>query len=111
VGVVMHTGTADSGHYYSFIRDREYKYQSSAAAGRRSSDRRSQRQQWYEFNDSTVKPFDVDKLPEESFGGETVTNQYNTFLNDFIEQRTPKRKSAYLLVYERENMQFKTQVQ
>ena len=27
VGVVMHTGTADSGHYYSLIRDREYKYQ------------------------------------------------------------------------------------
>jgi ubiquitin C-terminal hydrolase len=43
-GVVVHTGSADSGHYYSFIEDGE--------------------RNWFEFNDSSVSAFDVKNLPE-----------------------------------------------
>lgn len=51
-GVVVHLGYADSGHYYSYIQDRESK-------------------KWYEFNDTVVKKFSIDNLAEETFGGES----------------------------------------
>jgi ubiquitin C-terminal hydrolase len=43
MGVLVHRGTSDSGHYYSFIKER---VPSSNTA------------QWFEFNDKEVKPFD-----------------------------------------------------
>ena len=54
IGVTVHTGTADGGHYYSFIRDR------TAAANN----------SWLFFNDAEVKPFDPSQLAGECFGGE-----------------------------------------
>jgi ubiquitin carboxyl-terminal hydrolase 9/24 len=45
-GVVIHIGTSDSGHYYEFVRER-------AEGGR-----------WFEFNDTIVRPFDIDRLAE-----------------------------------------------
>jgi hypothetical protein len=54
VGVLCHTGTAEYGHYYSYIRDR-------------STD------QWFEFNDSVVRPFNFkDEVERQCFGGEQV---------------------------------------
>lgn len=47
-GVVVHTGSADSGHYYSFIENKQGH--------------------WFEFNDEDVYPFDIKKLPDEAFG-------------------------------------------
>jgi ubiquitin carboxyl-terminal hydrolase 9/24 len=44
-GVVIHTGSADSGHYYSFIQKR---------GGRNEG--------WFEFNDTVVKKFDPENL-------------------------------------------------
>ena len=41
----MHNGTADSGHYYSYICDREQ----SPGAGE---------DKWFSFNDSVVDKFD-----------------------------------------------------
>lgn len=52
-GIVVHFGTADQGHYYSFIQDRENK-----DAG------------WFEFNDTLVKEFDPSEIPEETYGGD-----------------------------------------
>ncbi|OQR84216.1 ubiquitin-specific protease [Achlya hypogyna] len=47
-GTIVHVGTAQSGHYYSFLRD---------PAG-----------WWFEFNDTVVEPFDPARLPTECFG-------------------------------------------
>lgn len=53
-GIVVHTGTADSGHYYSFIKE------SNNARG----------EKWYEFNDHVVRDFNIADLAGECFGGE-----------------------------------------
>ena len=55
-GVVVHNGTSDSGHYYSFIKDREESKEVNS--------------KWYEFNDTHVDHFDEKQIPEETFGGE-----------------------------------------
>lgn len=51
--MVVHTGTAEGGHYYSFIRDRTSRDNS-----------------WYLFNDAEVKSFDPSQIAAECFGGE-----------------------------------------
>jgi len=56
-GVVAHVGTADSGHYYSFIRELT---SGEGGAGQAK---------WHEFNDQLVLPFDVQDIPKECFGG------------------------------------------
>ena len=50
-GVVVHAGTAEQGHYYSFIQERVGE------------------KKWYEFNDSNVRDFDPTEIPSECFGG------------------------------------------
>lgn len=60
IGVTVHTGTADGGHYYSFIRNRERTNKSQTP----STD------QWYLFNDAEVKLFDASQIAAECFGGE-----------------------------------------
>lgn len=54
-GVVIHIGHADSGHYFSYIKERKDEGK------------------WFEFNDTIVRPFDIKKLAEEAFGGEMGT--------------------------------------
>jgi ubiquitin carboxyl-terminal hydrolase 9/24 len=78
-GIVVHMGTADSGHYYSFIQDRK-------------SDN------WIEFNDKLVKDFDPSDIPSEAFGGEERWSWGNTSLSSMRE----KFRNAYMLVYERD---------
>lgn len=56
VGTVVHQGTADSGHYYSFIKERE---EDSA-----------NKNEWFEFNDKDVNKFDARNIPGETFGGD-----------------------------------------
>lgn len=54
--MTVHTGTADGGHYYSFIKERGVNSQ--------SQDR------WLLFNDAEVKIFDPSQIAAECFGGE-----------------------------------------
>ena len=55
VGIVVHSGTADSGHYYSYIKEQEHF--------------EHQKEKWYEFNDTLVRDFDKADIPNECFGG------------------------------------------
>lgn len=78
VGVLVHSGTAESGHYYSYIRERP-------VAGSKKS--------WVEFNDADVTSFDPSKIAEQCFGG----------LNDpsMGQSRYGRVWNAYMLFYQR----------
>lgn len=78
VGVLVHTGTCEHGHYYSYIRERPSPAGSAAPT-------------WVEFDDSNVVPFDPADIAYRTFGGMT----------DDTYSRMPKQYSAYMLFYQR----------
>lgn len=76
VGVVEHMGTAEAGHYISFIRTPP----SASSTG----------ETWARFDDMEVSEFEKEKLAEQCFGGTMPDNpQYNKWYN------------AYMLFYKR----------
>ncbi|XP_052272263.1 ubiquitin carboxyl-terminal hydrolase 34-like isoform X3 [Dreissena polymorpha] len=88
IGVTVHTGTADGGHYYSFIRDRLNKSESG-------------QDKWFLFNDAEVKQFDASQIAAECFGGEMTSKTYDSVTEKFMDFSFEKTNSAYMLFYER----------
>ncbi|KAI4169825.1 MAG: hypothetical protein LQ343_005374 [Gyalolechia ehrenbergii] len=80
VGILVHMGTAESGHYYSYIRER--------------SPRAEQDTTWVEFNDADVTPFDPSRIPDFCFGGITEPAGYAA-------ASYSKSWNAYMLFYQR----------
>lgn len=80
VGVLVHTGTAESGHYYSYIRERPTT---------------DSQPSWVEFNDSDVSRFDPFTIPDQCFGGhgESGHSMGGVQIN--------KVWNAYMLFYQR----------
>ena len=79
VGVLVHSGNAESGHYYSYIREHPVNP--------------AQSEVWLEFNDADVSRFDPANIPEQCFGGwsdHTLPNM-----------RYLKQWNAYMLFYQR----------
>jgi len=85
-GVVLHSGTADSGHYSSLVKVADDAGQT----------------QWYEFNDTVVSPVDEEEIPHEAFGGlrdDDVAPGLGGLNGASV---APLRsKNAYLLFYEK----------
>ncbi|KAK9457023.1 hypothetical protein V1511DRAFT_486817 [Dipodascopsis uninucleata] len=77
VGILVHSGTAESGHYYSYIKDK----------GNVS-------ERWHEFNDDDVTEFDPNLIATSCYGGTT---------NDVGGYTLEKPFSAYMLFYDRLN--------
>ncbi|EFC38903.1 predicted protein [Naegleria gruberi] len=78
VGVLVHSGSADSGHYYSFIMDRK-----------------NEEEKWYEFNDEEINPFDLNRMEMECFGGLVEHNISGKKTSLF------RCNNAYMLFYQR----------
>lgn len=112
MGVVVHSGSAFTGHYYSYIRERKPAAASRArqAANGTSSSSSSDDEadddnesggegRWFCFDDKSVTPWQLDKLEEECFGGKPS--------QDHDSKQRPSRTeyerahSAYMLFYER----------
>jgi len=93
VGVVIHRGNADYGHYTSIIDvDR--------------NDPNTERDKvegslWLYFDDSIVSTFDLKNFEDECFGKPMDMNQFRCFN---IEMQISSSKSAYMLVYEKVKM-------
>jgi len=56
VGVLVHAGVAQGGHYYSYIKDRSLSENEAT-------------DKWYRFDDEDVSPFDPANIEPECFGG------------------------------------------
>jgi ubiquitin carboxyl-terminal hydrolase 34 len=80
VGILVHSGTTESGHYYSYIRERPVP--------------RSQQPTWVEFNDADVSPFDPANIPDQCFGGASEASPFSPV-------RFAKAWNAYMLFYQR----------
>ena len=78
-GINVHRGSADRGHYFSFIdvnRDGKNNLINTYA-----------KEEWLQFNDSHVSEFNIDTIEEECFGGSSQGHE--------------NYQNAYLLLYER----------
>lgn len=76
VGVIIHSGTAETGHYYSYIRQRP--------SGRPSEE------SWVQFNDHEVCKFEPRQMRDMAFGG-----------SDQTFSALPKFYNGYMLFYQR----------
>ena len=98
VGVVVHSGTAFAGHYYSYIRERARPPGAPAEGG--DSDLGSR---WHVYDDTRVEPYDVASLEADTFGGKYTVNL--SALQGGGDAASPKEfdrpNSAYMLFYER----------
>ncbi|XP_058056030.1 ubiquitin carboxyl-terminal hydrolase puf [Anopheles bellator] len=88
VGVTVHTGNADGGHYYSFIKERN-----------EDGDPNHQ-ERWFLFNDAEVKLFDPSQIAAECFGGEMTSKTYDSVTEKYLDFSFEKTNSAYMLFYE-----------
>ena len=75
-GIVIHSGYAEAGHYYSLILDHE--------TGK-----------WLEFNDTVVDPFNAYNIPSEAFGA------VDKMTSNLSHEEGGKLRNAYILLYER----------
>ncbi|PSC74217.1 ubiquitin specific peptidase 24 isoform A [Micractinium conductrix] len=73
-GVVVHSGSAFAGHYYSYIKNR-------------------QDHEWYCFDDTAVLPWNEEEIEKDCFGGRYVPEGFT--------HECDRPNSAYMLFYER----------
>lgn len=107
VGALVHRGTAQDGHYYSFIKDRGDcaadgdAHSPGASAPASVSGRVNGSGKWFRFDDANVTPFDTRDLAKEMFGGTvTVIERQNVYPYDVSVER-PILNNAFMLFYER----------
>ncbi|XP_041351568.1 probable ubiquitin carboxyl-terminal hydrolase FAF-X isoform X2 [Gigantopelta aegis] len=89
IGVVVHSGQASGGHYYSYI---YYKGTSDPHP------------KWYKFDDGDVsecKMDDDEEMKNQCFGGEYLGEVYDHMLKRSAVRRQKRWWNAYILVYER----------
>ncbi|KAJ2985180.1 hypothetical protein NUW58_g5673 [Xylaria curta] len=79
VGVLVHSGTAETGHYYSFIRERPTNCDATS---------------WVEFNDDIVTSWDPSQMENACFGGP----DHRQYDNGTVYEKV---YSAYMLFYQR----------
>lgn len=83
-GIIVHIGTAESGHYYSFIKERN------------TTGDPNHEEKWFCFNDKTVEPFDPSEIPEQCYGGFDLNSIDPMYPK---KARRLKTYSAYMLFY------------
>ncbi|KAL7909997.1 hypothetical protein GGI35DRAFT_351616 [Trichoderma velutinum] len=82
VGILIHAGTAESGHYYSYIRERTSTVDHPS---------------WVEFNDDVVTPWDPRQMAASAFGGSAGQQMGLESGGSGFD----KTYSAYMLFYQR----------
>ena len=90
MGVVVHSGSAFAGHYYSYIRERVVSPDGTVAAG-----------SWHVFDDKRVEPYDAANLERDTFGGKYSTDGWDHVRKVSAPMEYDRPNSAYMLFYER----------
>ncbi|XP_030838236.1 probable ubiquitin carboxyl-terminal hydrolase FAF-X isoform X3 [Strongylocentrotus purpuratus] len=91
VGVVVHSGQASGGHYYSYILHR------NGGDG-------NQQGKWYKFDDGEVtecRMEDDEEMKNQCFGGEFMGEVFDHMLKRMSYRRQKRWWNAYILLYER----------
>ncbi|RNA35230.1 ubiquitin carboxyl-terminal hydrolase 24-like, partial [Brachionus plicatilis] len=98
-GIIVHSGQANAGHYYSFIKE---LYNSDDLIDEEASDTNASK--WFKFNDTYIDEIKIDEkfLIEECFGGNF--NKKDSYLP---EERT-RYWNAYMLFYKRKSFDSKS---
>ncbi|KAK1797550.1 hypothetical protein P4O66_000844 [Electrophorus voltai] len=94
VGVLVHSGQASGGHYYSYIIQRN--------GGSSSSE--GERNRWYKFDDGDVtecKMDDDEEMKNQCFGGEYMGEVFDHMMKRMSYRRQKRWWNAYILFYER----------
>ncbi|XP_016095403.1 probable ubiquitin carboxyl-terminal hydrolase FAF-X [Sinocyclocheilus grahami] len=92
VGVLVHSGQASGGHYYSYIMQRHCN----------GSD--GQKDRWYKFDDGDVtecKMDDDEEMKNQCFGGEYMGEVFDHMMKRMSYRRQKRWWNAYILFYER----------
>ncbi|XP_047391135.1 probable ubiquitin carboxyl-terminal hydrolase FAF-X isoform X5 [Sciurus carolinensis] len=90
VGVLVHSGQASGGHYYSYIIQRNGK--------------NGERDHWYKFDDGDVtecKMDDDEEMKNQCFGGEYMGEVFDHMMKRMSYRRQKRWWNAYILFYER----------
>ncbi|TRY97210.1 hypothetical protein DNTS_013712 [Danionella cerebrum] len=92
VGVLVHSGQASGGHYYSYI------IQRNGCGGE------GERNRWYKFDDGDVtecKMDDDEEMKNQCFGGEYMGEVFDHMMKRMSYRRQKRWWNAYILFYER----------
>ena len=91
VGIVVHTGTATAGHYYSYIKER-----------RGNSVLNPNKNKWFKFNDTSVEEFEMteENLKAECFGGKFKVKKKE---GSSLPEERQRYWNAFILFYESRN--------
>ncbi|XP_022101626.1 ubiquitin carboxyl-terminal hydrolase 24-like isoform X2 [Acanthaster planci] len=92
VGVIVHSGQANAGHYYSFIKDRWGTTMTNSNKGK-----------WFKFNDTMVDEFEMSDaaLEAECFGGSYKPKIYEPSGSSYSSETRLRYWNGYMLFYER----------
>ena len=85
-GVIVHTGTARDGHYFSLVKERNQVHHSTVKSTAAERVQESMQDRWLKMNDEEVTEFSMEDLERESFGGHT--------------QGPLRKQSAFILIYD-----------
>lgn len=95
-GVLVHTGSAQGGHYYSYIRERRpAEFIAEVLSGQAPEPK------WFEFNDHQIYPFDPKDMEAKCFGGVNAAGAERSSFGYDTGRPAERINNAYMLVYER----------
>ena len=108
-GMVVHSGQASGGHYYSYIRSHQVPGGGESSSGKELH--------WYKFDDgdvTEVKMDDDEELKAQCYGGEYMSEVFDHLLKRMSYRKQKRWWNAYMLFYTRndyENMDLVSQME
>lgn len=114
VGIVVHSGQANGGHYYSFIQNRDQSTGSGVtgeqgtinptdSSSSSSSSTGANHENWFKFDDNEVSEFrmDDDEMRAQCYGGDYTGEVYDNVMKRMAFKKQKRWWNAYILFYER----------